>query len=119
MPKMKKILVVDDDLNILEVVKSILISYGFDVHTHPTGVNVVEVVFDIDPDLILLDIRLPGKSGTEICKELKDLHCKIPIILFSAHTQQPNFLEMFHADAFMSKPFDVKNLVNTVKFHMN
>ena len=116
---MKKVLVVDDDQNVLEVVKFILTSYGFEVRTHSTGLNVPEVVLDYQPDLILLDIRLPGKLGTDVCKELKQLHCAIPIILFSAHAQQANFLELFGADAFMSKPFDVKNLVNTVKLHMN
>jgi DNA-binding response OmpR family regulator len=116
---MKKVLVVDDDPNILDVIKFILTSYGFEVHTYSTGTNVVQVVLDYQPDLILLDIRLPGKLGTEICKELKDLHCTIPIILFSAHAQQANFMEMFGADAFMKKPFDVKDLVSTVKLHMN
>ena len=116
---MKKVLVIDDDQNILEVVKFILTSYGFEVHTHSTGLNVLEVVLDFQPDLILLDVRLPGKSGTEICKELKHLHCVIPIILFSAHTQQANLLDLFGADAFMRKPFDVKDLINTVKLHMN
>lgn len=116
---MKKVLVVDDDPDILEVVKFILTSYGFEVHTHATGLNVLEVVLDYQPDLILLDIRLPGKLGTEICKDLKDMNCGIPIILFSAHAQQANFLDLFGADAFMAKPFDVKNLVNTVKLHMN
>ena len=116
---MKKVLVVDDDQNILDAVKFILTSCGFEVHTHSTGYNVPEVVLDCQPDLILLDIRLPGKSGTEICKELKELHCTVPIILFSAHAQQANFLDMFGADAFMSKPFDVRDLINTVKLHMN
>lgn len=116
---MKKVLVVDDDQHVLEVVKFILVSYGFDVHTHATGLKVVEVVFDYQPDLILLDIRLPGKLGTEICKDLKNLHCVTPIILFSAHAQQENFLDKFGADAFMAKPFDVKDLVNTVKLYMN
>ena len=116
---MKKVLLIDDDQNILEVVKFILTSNGFEVHTHSTGLNVPEVVSDYQPDLIILDIRLPGKSGTEICKELKEVHSDIPIILFSAHAQQANFLELFGADAFMSKPFDVMNLVNTVKLYMN
>ena len=116
---MKKVLIVDDDQNILEVIKFILTSNGFEVRTHSTGLDVYEVVLDYQPDLILLDIRLPGKPGTEICKELKELQCNIPIILFSAHTQPANFLDMFGADAFMKKPFDVKDLVNTVKLHMN
>ena len=116
---MKKVLVVDDDQDILYIVKQILTSYGFEVRLHSTGLNVPDIVLDFQPDLILLDVRLPGKSGTEICKELKEQNCVIPIILFSAHAQQANFLELFGADAFMSKPFDVKNLVNTVKLHMN
>ena len=116
---MKKVLVIDDDLDVLEVVKLILTSYGFEVRLHDTGLNVPEIVLDFQPDLILLDIRLPGKSGTEICKELKEQDCVIPIILFSAHAMQTNFLDSFGADAFIAKPFDVKNLVNTVKLHMN
>lgn len=116
---MKKILVVDDDEDILIVVKHILTSYGFDVHTHSTGLNVLEVVLDYEPDVILLDIRLPGKLGTEVCKELKQRNCMIPIILFSAHAQQADFLDLFGADGFMKKPFDVKDLVNTVKLYMN
>ena len=116
---MKKVLIVDDDQNILDAIRLILTSCGFEVRTHSTGLNVPEVVLEYQPDLILLDIRLPGKSGTEICKELKELNCTIPIILFSAHAQQPNLLNTFGADAFMRKPFDVKNLIDTVKLCMN
>ena len=116
---MKKVLVVDDDEDVLNLVKQILTSHGFEVHTHSTGLSVPEVVSDFQPDLILLDIHLPGKLGTEICKELKQQQCEIPIILFSAHKLQANFLDTFGADTFMKKPFDVKDLVNTVKLHMN
>jgi DNA-binding response OmpR family regulator len=116
---MKKILVVDDDEDILHIVRHILNSHGFEVHTHSTGFNVPKIILDLQPDLILLDIRLPGKFGTEICKELKELNCTIPIILFSAHAQEGSFLDTFGADAFMKKPFDVKDLINTVKLHMN
>ena len=116
---MKKILVIDDDPDILYAVKHILIAQGFEVSTHATGLHVLEVVLDYEPDLILLDILLPGKLGTEICKELKDLHCETPIVLFSAHSQSENFLDVFRADAFISKPFAVKDLLNTVRLHMN
>jgi DNA-binding response OmpR family regulator len=116
---MKKVLIVDDDKNILEVIEFILTSYGFEVFTYSTGLNVIEVVLDYQPDLILLDIRLPGKLGTQICRELKQLNCTIPIILFSSQPQQANFLDSFGADAFMKKPFNVKDLINTVKLHMN
>lgn len=115
---MKKILVVDDDEDILEVVKWILTSHGFDVHTHPTGLNVPEVVMKYVPDIILLDIRLPGKSGTEVCKELKQTY-PTPIILFSAHIKEAQALAICHADAFIQKPFEMKQLVNTINLHLN
>ena len=78
----------------------------------------MEVVLDLKPDLILLHLRLPGKLGTEICKELRE-HCQIPIILFSAHTDELKFLNTFGANAFIRKPFYVKDLVNTGKLHLN
>lgn len=116
---MKKILVVDDDQNILEVVKFILTSNGFDVLTLATGQDVPEVVLHYQPNLILLDIRLPGKLGTEICKELKQIHTDLPIILFSAHAEEGRSPDIKVADAFIQKPFDIRNFVNSVKLHMN
>ena len=115
---MKKILIVDDDEDILEVVKWILKSQGFDVHTHSTGLNVTEVVMNYAPDIILLDIRLRGKLGTQVCKELKQIYTT-PIILFSAHTKQDHALSICHADAFIQKPFDMEQLVNTINLYLN
>lgn len=83
---MKKILVVDDDKSILEVVEIILSSKGYDVKTYSTGYDVPSIVNNYDPDLILLDINLPHKKGTEICNELKAISDRPPILLFSAHS---------------------------------
>ena len=96
---MKKILIVDDDEGILEIVGHILTSYGFDVKTHSTGFNVPDVVLYYHPNLILLDIRLPGKLGTEICKELKQIDSKLPIVLFSAHAEKGKALGICGAGA--------------------
>ena len=85
---MKKILVVDDDRDILYLVCHILTLNGFDVKAYSTGTDVPDVVSDYNPDLVLLDVRLPGKFGTEVCKELKKLYTNLPIILFSAHAEQ-------------------------------
>ena len=113
---MKKILVVDDDKAILQVVTLILTSHGFDVKTHSTGFNVPGIVLYYQPDLILLDICLPGKLGTEICKELKELNPKIPIILFSANS---NIGTNSCANAFISKPCDMQTLIDTINLHLN
>ena len=116
---MKKVLVVDDDQNILEVVKFILASHDFDVFTLSKSLNVPEVVLHYQPNLILLDILLPGKLGTQICNELKQIHTDIPIILFSAHAQHGKASDIYSADAFIKKPFDIKHLINTIKLYIN
>jgi DNA-binding response OmpR family regulator len=115
---MKKILVVDDDEDILFVVKIILEKHGFEVRTHATGLGVHDVVIHYLPNLILLDIRLPGRLGTEICKELKKV-CSIPIILFSAHIREAEAIEECGADCFIQKPFDIDNLVTTINTCLN
>ncbi len=116
---MKKILVVEDDKDILNIVHHILISHGFDVQTHSTGLNVPDIVMHYHPNLILLDIRLPGKLGTEVCKELKQIHSNLPIIFFSAHADQGKSFALCDADGFIQKPFDIKNLIETINLHLN
>jgi DNA-binding response OmpR family regulator len=115
---MKKILVVDDDRDILEIVSYILTSRGFNVSTHTTGLNVPEAVMQFSPDVILLDINLPGKLGTEVCKELKKIH-SIPVILFSAHAKEGKVIAECNADGFIAKPFDMEALVKRIKAHLN
>lgn len=115
---MKKILVVDDDPGILDVVKYILTSNGFLVQTHDSGYDVPDIILHYRPDLILLDIRLPGKLGTEICRELKKLN-KIPIILFSAHADYHTALAECAADDFIQKPFELDDFLQTIRSHLN
>ena len=110
---MKKILIVDDDADILEIVSIILKNKGYEVYTHPNGLEVPEAVINYAPDLVLLDIRLPGKLGTQICKELKEISDHPPIILFSAHAKKEEAMQC-NADGFMVKPFDVGTLLKTV-----
>ena len=116
---MKKILVIDDEASILEVVRLILTSYGFDVKTHSTGFDVPDIVLHYHPNLILLDIRLPGKLGTEICKELKQLDSKLPIILFSANADKEDAIAVSDANDFIEKPFNIKNLMDTINLLLN
>ncbi len=114
---MKKILIVDDDKDVLEIVKFGLTSKGFDVRIHSTSVNVAKVVKYYKPNLILLDVHLPEKLGTQICKELKELYT-IPIILLSAYGDHQKSLGESSADAFLIKPFEIDLLVNTINLHL-
>ena len=116
--KNEKILVIDDDEDILEVVRIALRFYHFDVKALTTGKNVAGIVQEYQPDLILLDIILPGKSGIEICKELKSLNSARPLILFSAVAKKGKDLSACNADGFIHKPFDILNFVNTIKSYL-
>ena len=114
---MKKILIVDDDEDLVDVAKYILAAKGFDVHTQCTGSDVPGLVRRYNPDMILLDIRLYGESGTEICKVLKRRY-NIPIVLFSADTKAGEAFADCDADGFLAKPFSLTDLVNTVTLHL-
>ncbi|MEO7294348.1 MAG: response regulator [Ginsengibacter sp.] len=115
---MKKVLLIEDDINTIELVKHILATYGFTVYTHLTGLKVDEVVKVCQPDLILLDVRLPGKPGTQVCKELKQTS-NIPIILFSAEADEKQLVNQCNADAFLGKPFDINELIISISLHAN
>src|SRR4051812_10126458 len=114
----KKIMVIDDDSDISDLVELILITKGFNVHLHPNGSNVQEIVTSYNPDLILLDIQLGDESGIEICKQLKT-YCNIPVILFSAQVNEIPAVTESGADALLEKPFEINRLVDTIEHHLN
>lgn len=115
---MKKILIIDDDEDILEAVSLILANAGFDVATHNTGLGVPAKVVQCNPDAILLDITLPGKPGTEVCKELSKTS-DTPIIFFSANADKGKVLKECDAYDFISKPFDIHHLVQVLRGCVN
>ena len=114
---MKKILVVDDDLDISDVVKTILTMHGYEVLTHDRGCDAVDLVKKYDPDLVLLDIHLPDKLGTEICKELKIISNLPPVLLFSADAKEGDAFAICKADGFIRKPFDISYFLEVIKLH--
>jgi DNA-binding response OmpR family regulator len=111
---MKKILVCDDDRSILEVIKIILEENGFGVLTLQTGKGILKKVKDYRPDLILLDIWMPGIDGKEITKLFKkDKDTKdIPIIIISALNETQKLSKNIGADGFLSKPFEMTDLLD-------
>ena len=117
---MKRILVVDDDTNILTVVQLVLETNGFKVATIFNWQQIYTQVDTFKPDLILLDVSLGTQDGRNICKKLKtdDSTKHIPVILFSAnHNIEKSISECF-ADSFISKPFDINDLVEGLNKHL-
>lgn len=113
---MKKILVIDDDADILDVVRETLLYERFEVQTVNNSKNVMAVADKFQPDLILLDYRLRDGDGGDICCALKKhkLFSHIPVVLFSAYVNAENELAAFGSDAVITKPFDLEDLIDTI-----
>ena len=115
---MPKVMLVDDDADLAEVVEIILVSHGFEVVTILDGRQVLETVACFQPDVILLDVNIADIDGREVCKELKadhSLHHQIPVVLFSAMHDLTQTYHKCKATDFISKPFNTAHLVNTLK----
>lgn len=118
---MKRIMVIDDNLEILSVVKAILEMHGYEVITSGKGEEAKNEVVKHSPQLILLDVYLKGSNGVEICNQLKSdkLTRHIPVIMFSAQTTDYLVLRKCAADDFIEKPFDNNVLVKKVDHLLN
>ena len=108
----KKVLILDDDMDILQICTIVLKKKGFDVSTLNNSSQIVERVRTCQPDVILMDNWIPGPGGIEATKELKktpDLQ-GIPVIFFSANSNVTQLAREANADYFLQKPFDITEL---------
>jgi two-component system, OmpR family, alkaline phosphatase synthesis response regulator PhoP len=112
----KKILVVDDDAKIVELVKLYLAREGYTVLTANDGVEALRLARESHPDLIVLDILLPGMDGLEICRKLRE-ESAVPIILLTAKTTEQDRITGLDlgADDYVTKPFSPKELAARVR----
>ena len=111
-----KILVVDDDSNISDLLKMYFENEGYDVKTAADGVEGLNYFKIFEPDLVLLDIMLPKKDGWQVCREIREMSSK-PVIMVTAKGEvfdKVLGLEL-GADDFVVKPFDMKELSARVK----
>lgn len=115
----KTILIVDDEPDIVTVLKGRLISAGYDVVTAADGREALEKVRHAAPDVIILDLMLPKVNGFEVCTMLKQdgRYRKIPIILFTALTQEKDkqLAAQCGADAYVCKPFKGQELLERIR----
>ena len=115
----KKILAVDDEPVNLEIIKEAL-SEHYDLRTASTGEEALEIAPEFIPDLIVLDIMMPGIDGYEVCQRLReDLDFKLtPIIMMTAKTKSEEMIEGMKAgtDDYITKPFEVEELMESIEF---
>lgn len=114
----KKILVVDDEVHIVNILKFNLKKSGYDVITAVNGEEALSVIEAEMPDLILCDVMMPKLTGFEVCQKVKsdDKYKNIPFILLTAKGQEvdKDIGLKFGADLYLTKPFSPKNIVDKI-----
>jgi len=119
----KKILVVDDEVDLVETIRFPLEMEGFNVLLSYNGEDALNQARKENPDLILLDLMLPKLDGYKVCRLLKfdERYKHIPILMLTAKTQEKDKLlgKETGADEYITKPFDIDELMKKVKVYLN
>lgn len=116
---MAKVLIVDDEQDIAELISDVLTDEGFETTIQNNGEDAVSIIEKEVFDLIILDIMMPKMNGTEVCRQIRDkINC--PIIFVTAKNQLLDKLVGFEigADDYITKPFTIEELVARVKAHI-
>lgn len=118
-----KILYVEDESNLGQIVYDSLVLTGFDIIWESDGAQVMPVFHDFIPDICILDIMLPNVNGYELCKHIRSKHPTLPIIFLTAKTDISDLVKGFKAGGteYIRKPFRIKELIvrieNQLKLH--
>jgi len=116
----KLIQIIEDDEAIRDVIEYILQQSDFDVTVASNAREFKINLFNTLPDLILMDVRLPDGNGIELCRKLKqDIDTRhIPVIIISAHATAEESSKRAFADDFISKPFDLNDLLKRIEIQL-
>ncbi len=119
----KKILIVDDEPDIVETLKFLVESEGFDCITALDGEEALKKAKELNPDLMVLDVMLPKINGYKVCRLLKfdNKYKHIPILMVTARSQEEDRIigEETGADEYITKPFDINMVVEKIHFYLN
>jgi DNA-binding response OmpR family regulator len=113
----KKILIVEDDIDILDAIKIILERENYSAEAISKGDETYRKINDFKPDLIILDVLISGNDGRTICKNVKSNKktSHIPIVMMSAHPSAIKEYEACGANDFLPKPFETDELLSAIK----
>jgi DNA-binding response OmpR family regulator len=113
----RTVMIIEDDAEIRGIVKTLLSSEGYTVEEADDGRDAVERVFLVKPDLILVDLKLPGLDGAEVCKRIRAGRMNTPIIVLSAAKDEFDKVLLLElgADDYMVKPFGARELLARIK----
>jgi len=111
----KKILVVDDEENIRQLYKEELTEDGYDVYLAPSGEEAIRMVDEVQPDLVTLDVHMPGMDGIEVLRALKEYRRDLPMIMCTAYPEYKHNFGVWASEAYVVKSSDLKELKDTIK----
>lgn len=118
----KRVLLIEDEPNIIEAISFILSRDGWTVHTHEDGETAMAKVMALPPDLIILDVMLPGRSGFDILRDLREqaVTAKTPVMMLTARGQAKDreMAQRLGANHFMTKPFSNAEVRDQVRAMM-
>jgi two-component system KDP operon response regulator KdpE len=119
MAERSRILVVDDETQIARVLKTALNSQGYEIKTATDGESALNLAMDWIPDLIVTDLSMPGMSGIELCRAVRE-RSQVPIIVLSVRGEEKTKIEALDAgaDDYVTKPFSVNELLARVRSNL-
>jgi two-component system response regulator MprA len=109
------ILVVDDEPDVLDVVVMMLESEGYEVRAAPDGVEALDILERDKPGVVLLDMRMPRMDGWAFARAARERNIEVPIIVMTAAQDARRWAEEIDAAAYLGKPFQLEELVETVR----
>ncbi|HXB93912.1 MAG TPA: response regulator [Puia sp.] len=113
----KRVMIFDDDADILEVCTIVLEDNGFEIYTHDNCEDVLQKLDHVLPDVVLMDNKIPPSGGIPASRVIRGSadHGNLPIVFFSANQDVARLAEEAGADTYVEKPFDLNNLVKTLQ----
>ncbi len=113
---MKHVMVIDDERDILTCMDEVLTAEGYRVTGVVSGAEALDLLAEDPPDLVILDLRMPGTNGLEVLQAIRRTHAELPIVVCSALGSYRNDIEILSANvaAFLDKPMDIEKVLETV-----
>ncbi|MCK4425272.1 MAG: response regulator [Deltaproteobacteria bacterium] len=111
----EKILVVDDEESIHLLYKEELEEEGYEVHSAMSGEEALKAFDVLEPDLVILDLNMPGMDGIEVLRQMKQKKPRIPVILSSAYPEYKQDLASWASDDYIVKSFNLDDLKSSVR----
>ncbi len=113
---MLTVLVVDNDEDMLVIMQHTLLDEGYDPIFSPNGQNIMSIIRERHPDLVLMDINMDGLNGADLCREIK-MHTdtsSIPIVIYSGNSNIKTVMIECGADDYLTKPFETGKLKEVI-----